>query len=806
MGRPRIGLVTDNIHVGVGASLWPGVLAAAQRHDVDLLCLAGGRADGGESVRNGVYDLVDPDRLDGVVCWSSAVGVPGPGPLAARLVARLARLPLVTISGRVGTERPLTVDGYRGTCLALEHLIEVHDRRRLALLPGTAANPVMRERHRAYADTLARHRIPRDDVLVSAPVAFDAGAGGSAVRVLLDVRGLRPGRDFDAVVACSDVLAADAVRALTGRGVRVPADVAVVGVNDSPEAAQAEPPLTSVALPFAELGGLAVDALLARRRGEDAHRVPPPPVLVVRESCGCPGPSLALPGDEPGPDADRLDALRAALGTPGRAGSGGAGSGGADLGWAGFVEAVRGDAVAAAEFLARAARSAAADGGPGPDGRPAALAAAHRAVLAHTTGPTRDRADRLLVRAWAAVADGGRRRAEQAARRAERDTIGMRELAAGTAAAADVPGRHAALHRHQPALGLHRGELCLGPDLPRAARSTGTRSSVVVEPLCAGGALLGLGVFEVGPVDGGVYRAVGAHVGAALHRIRLVEHATAGRWAPAAARPPAPRPPGPRPPGAGWTGPVLVVLPDPVDRVRCARLVAGVRPGLRVLAAADGAAVLAALGEDVPGAVLVATTLPDMDGFDLLDRLRGDGRLPDVPLLVIGERAVTNQDVRRCEPHLRSVLLGAGVLTDQETGRLLARLGEGPAPSGRTGLLAKHAVAFLHQRYHQQITRRQVAAAAGTGEDHLSRVFQRELGVSPWEYLSRLRVLRAKERLREGDESIQVVARRVGFSDPAYFSRTFRRLAGMPPRAYRVVATAGAAPGPRVAADPALHR
>lgn len=791
MRRPRIGLVTANIHVGVGSSLWPGVLAAAQRHDVDLLCLAGGRADGGETVRNGVYDLVDPDRLDGVVCWSSAVGVPGPGPLAARLTARLARLPVVTISAQVGAERPLTADGYRGTCIAIEHLIEVHGRRRLALLPGTAANPVMRERLRAYADTLARYRIPRDDVLVSAPVAFDPSAGGSAVRVLLDVRGLRPGQDFDAVVACSDVLAAGAVRALTGRGVHVPADVAVVGVNDSPEAVLVEPPLTSVALPFAELGGLAVDALLARRRGEIAHRVPSPPALVVRESCGCPGPSLPLPGEQPDPGLDRLDALLAELGRtePGR---------GSD--WAALVDALRGDDGAAAAFLAAVARSAT-EGDV--DDRAATLVAAHRVALRHTTGPTRDRVDGLLARASAAVADGGRRRAERAARRTERAAVGMRELAAGTAAAIDVHGLRLSLRRHLPGLGVQRWELYPGSEVPDVAWSSDARASVVVEPLSAGGALLGLGLFEVGPVDGGVYRALGAHVGAALRRIRLVEHATAGRPARpgrVAVRPPAvdpqrspavPRAPGRDGAVRGPTDPVLVVLPDPADRDRCARLAAGIRPGLRVLAAADGAAVLAALGEDVPSAVVVATTLPDMDGFDLLDRLRGDGRLPDVPVLVIGERAVTNLDVRRCEPHLRSVLLGAGVLTDQETAQLLVRLGTGPAPSSRAGLLAKHAVAFLHQRYHQQITRRQLAVAAGTGEDYLSRVFQREIGVSPWEYLSRLRVLRAKERLREGDESIQVVARRVGFSDPAYFSRTFRRIAGMPPRAYRLLTASG---------------
>src|SRR5256885_15291430 len=81
--------------------------------------------------------------------------------------------------------------------------------------------------------------------------------------------------------------------------------------------------------------------------------------------------------------------------------------------------------------------------------------------------------------------------------------------------------------------------------------------------------------------------------------------------------------------------------------------------------------------------------------------------------------------------------------------------------------------------------RRQVAKAVGMSEDYLSRLFNRELGLSPWDYLNRLRIQHAKERPRESDDSIQVVARRVGFHDRAYFSRTFRKLTGLSPQAFR---------------------
>jgi AraC-like DNA-binding protein len=234
---------------------------------------------------------------------------------------------------------------------------------------------------------------------------------------------------------------------------------------------------------------------------------------------------------------------------------------------------------------------------------------------------------------------------------------------------------------------------------------------------------------------------------------------------------------------AEFAGPVVLADADPVAQATYRRIVTAVCPGQVVLEAADGTSALAALGEDVPSLVIVSQTLPDMDGFDLLDRLHGGTA---VPAIILSGPSVTADDVQRAEPYGRAVLLGRGILSETETAALLTRLLEPrEALPQRTSVLVKHAIAYLHQHYHHQITRRQVAKAAGMSEDYLSRMFHRALRISPWDYLNRLRIQRAKERLRESDDSIQAVARRVGFHDRAYFSRTFRKLAGVPPQVYR---------------------
>jgi DNA-binding LacI/PurR family transcriptional regulator/AraC-like DNA-binding protein/signal transduction histidine kinase len=1027
-GRVTIGLVTANIHLGVGATLWAGVLDAARRHDVNVIGFPGGEVRATDRPSNRVYDLVAPDLLDGLICWTSTLGLPGRHERATRLANRFGRLPMVSLNGSIGTDRPLTLDSYAGMASAIRHLITDHDRHRLAFIRGPVANPVTMERYRAYTDTLARHRIPLDHTLISSPVDFQREAGATAMRVLLDARGLRPGRDFDAVVATSDFLAADALRVLAERGVRVPQDVAVVGVNDLPEARLADPPLTSVSMPFDDLGQLAVETLLCRMgRLPEVRRPAPTSTLVIRRSCGCPG---ALASDDPDSDVEPAPELVAA-----------------------FRRALHG---VGAEFLHEVDRMvrASATSSLETEAWNAVLLSLRRKELPELAEGRRAAAERLIGQARLVVAEAGRRLLELERWQAEQTSRRLRELGNALSSVVDVPALTEALDRRLPELGIPRWHLAVGSAArlpPVGVLPPDRRCAMVAEPLHVHDELLGFGLFEVGPLDGTVYRALGDQISAALKEIQLfaavrdardaaeqanrikttllssvsdelrtplegiihqVAHAIeaaealpgappelldslkeininaeqqlgaisdlldlsraeidtldvsaelidpraliedvfrtrlpnrlpliqadrrrlrqalvslrgsgavrvtadvllphlriqvrcvgdGGRGLPVTRRLialhngslrfeptlegaafhvvlPLPTPNGQpaatlgtdallvvgamsttpirrqfglvRPLAAGsdvaeilddhrpaavvcdlvdtcsqdWplirslhdhprlrrtpfllygptrardlseaieairpterAGPIVIVDPDPSTQADFHRLATQIRPGHLIITARDGTTALSLLGHEAPSLLVVSQTLPDMAAFDMLDRLYG-GSPSEVPALVLSGHSITADDVRRCDPHTRTVLLCKGILAEPELNALLTRLLSAAPP--RTNPLVKHALAYLHQHYHHQITRRQVARAAGMSEDYLSRVFHRELGLSPWDYLNRLRIHQAKERLRDSDDSIQVVARRVGFHDRAYFSRIFRKLTGIPPQAFR---------------------
>ncbi len=89
-----------------------------------------------------------------------------------------------------------------------------------------------------------------------------------------------------AFVAFNDLLAIGVLQRLRARGVRVPADLSVIGHDDAFGADFCQPPLTTVAVPSEQAGRLLVDLLLEAISGRGPRRLSVPTYLKVRESTG----------------------------------------------------------------------------------------------------------------------------------------------------------------------------------------------------------------------------------------------------------------------------------------------------------------------------------------------------------------------------------------------------------------------------------------------------------------------------------------------------------------------------------------
>ncbi len=108
--------------------------------------------------------------------------------------------------------------------------------------------------------------------------------------------------------------------------------------------------------------------------------------------------------------------------------------------------------------------------------------------------------------------------------------------------------------------------------------------------------------------------------------------------------------------------------------------------------------------------------------------------------------------------------------------------GEGPGSGRRTAL---RALELIEARHAEELSLEGLASEIGVSPSHLSRLLGRVAGLGFADCLSRFRVERAKYFLASSSVSVKEVAGLVGFRDPAYFARVFRRFEAMSPAEYR---------------------
>jgi AraC-like DNA-binding protein len=102
-------------------------------------------------------------------------------------------------------------------------------------------------------------------------------------------------------------------------------------------------------------------------------------------------------------------------------------------------------------------------------------------------------------------------------------------------------------------------------------------------------------------------------------------------------------------------------------------------------------------------------------------------------------------------------------------------------PSERVRRIA----AYIAEHHASALSRQEIASALQISDDYVSRIFRKETGMTPWQYLHRYRIVQAQKLLQQSNQSVTEIGAQVGFSDPAYFIRVFHRESGKSPQQYR---------------------
>ncbi|MDR3211574.1 MAG: LacI family transcriptional regulator [Planctomycetota bacterium] len=276
-----VGLLVPDIENPFYATMAKHVEIAAHKAGVNIVL----GNTGGDPVREKHYIKILADRLiDGILLCRTAYR-------QYRIQDVMGRsIPCVVLDRYAGRETlpSVRIDNARAGRLAANHLLALGHTRFACIYESHKVIPLW-QRKEAFAEEVRKNggRVREEDCIETGERINDATA---IMKKML--RG-SPGRRVSAIYCSNDLLAFGVMQAVLALGLRIPDDLSIVGTDNVDQCLNMMPKLTTVAQPFQDIAGKAIELLLDSREGEFDQDLPIQdvllaPYLVIRESTGVP--------------------------------------------------------------------------------------------------------------------------------------------------------------------------------------------------------------------------------------------------------------------------------------------------------------------------------------------------------------------------------------------------------------------------------------------------------------------------------------------------------------------------------------
>jgi LacI family transcriptional regulator len=280
-GRSRtIGLVVLDVANPLFTDVARGVEDEASASGLAvILC----NSDDQQAKESRYLELLEEHRVQGILITP----VFGADERLARLQRRGTPVVLVDSRSPSRGQCSVSVDDVLGGDLAVSHLLD-GGHERIAFVGGPLSTRQVADRRDGAVRALERAGRTADDLLLIETPALNVQAGQRAGAAIAELAAAsRP----TAVFCANDLIALGVLQEMTGRRIRVPEQIAIVGYDDVEFASAAAVPLSSIRQPRHQLGRAAAQLLLEEALDGETHRhrqVVFEPDLVIRKSSGRP--------------------------------------------------------------------------------------------------------------------------------------------------------------------------------------------------------------------------------------------------------------------------------------------------------------------------------------------------------------------------------------------------------------------------------------------------------------------------------------------------------------------------------------
>lgn len=231
-----------------------------------------------------IYTLIQFDKFDGIILMSDTIQNVGQIERIERRLKKSFKGPVVVVDkDSLIFENKVMINHYTPVTEIMEHLINVHNYKKIAFLGGREGHIHSVQRINAYYDTMKKYNLEiREDWVAHGNYWYDSGME-FAEKLIEKCKDDMP----EAIMAANDYMAIAIASTLTEHGYKIPEDIAIAGY-DSNEVGQLSPePLTSAEIPAGACGKMSFYKLLSLLDGTPIPDIKLETEVFVGNSCGC---------------------------------------------------------------------------------------------------------------------------------------------------------------------------------------------------------------------------------------------------------------------------------------------------------------------------------------------------------------------------------------------------------------------------------------------------------------------------------------------------------------------------------------
>lgn len=236
-----------------------------------------------EEGKKSILYLPDLTKLDGIITAGDTLGHLGMEQELYELLEKEAGCPVVSLRTKTNAYHNVLLDNEGAMYAMTRHFIEKHNARKICFVTGIMDMVDARERLEGYKKAMKEAGIPVTEDMVYYG-DYWRRQGDKIVNYFI-----KDNMEYPEVIICSnDYMAISVSDALKARGIRIPEDICISGMDNLDVAKMYNPPMTSIAVPFEKMAKKALEDVVALAKGEDVGKdICLLADISYRESCGC---------------------------------------------------------------------------------------------------------------------------------------------------------------------------------------------------------------------------------------------------------------------------------------------------------------------------------------------------------------------------------------------------------------------------------------------------------------------------------------------------------------------------------------